>query len=146
MPRPPLSRRRLLQVGSVGLVGSIAGCMGLNESSDQPPEIPIYAYNADTRERDIRLIVSHLGDSGRDRLPIANTYFITAHTTKRLLTVDIERFVLNAYVDDSGTGTAARDVAPDMASYSRAGYLVVIDSEMRDGSQIHVSPLSPENA
>ena len=145
MRNPTPSRRRFLQLGSAILLGSIAGCVNFDMSSNQPPKIPVYAYNADVRERDLRLVVSSLGESGKEKLPIENHRSINSHTTKQLLTVDVERFLLDAYIDDSGTGTAMMEVTPDKTSYSQAGYLIVIDSEKVDGSQIQINPLSPRN-
>ena len=145
MRDPTPSRRRFLQLGSAILLGSIAGCANFDMSSDRPPKIPAYAYNADMRERDLRLVVSSLNESGEATLPIESHHSVDSHTTKRLLTVDVERFLLDAYVDDSGTGTAMMEVTPDKTSYSQAGYLIVIDSEKVDRSQIRITPLSPRD-
>lgn len=139
------SRRRVLQLGSVAVLGSIAGCQRFLTSTDQPPEIPIYLYNADVNHHRVVLTVTSKMESNKNMVLLHDLYRIEDHTTRKLATIDTERFKLKLYIDDTGDGLARTEVTPNTASYSPAGYLFVIDSETVDESQLQVFPLAPES-
>jgi hypothetical protein len=136
----PVSRRSALRLGSVAVLGLIAGCQRSLISTDQPPEIPIYLYNANVKQHKILLRVTSKMESNKNSQILENLYRIEAHTTRKLTTIDIERFKLKSYIDDTGDGLARIKVTPEAASYSPAGYLFVIDSETVNESQLQSSP------
>jgi hypothetical protein len=134
------TRREALLFGSSVIPWWLAGCL---TSTEKPPTLPVFGYNAGRREHTIRVAVSGPGKTSVEGLPRSTTRVLEPGETKLMEAVEHANVDITAYFEDGGTrgSTDSLEVRSETETYAENGYLAVVYDDPVDGEYVHLQPL-----